>query len=116
MLKLTIKQIEDALRATGGFVSQTAKKLNCSQETIYKRVAASEHLKQVRHEIEESYLDLAESKLIKKMNEADLGALCFYLKCKGKHRGYVEKQQLEHSGDAQNPVVQKIEIEFIKAK
>lgn len=88
---LTIKQIETALRATGGFVSQTAKKLNVTQEAIYFRINKSDYLKQVKHEIDESYLDLAESKLMKKMNEEDLGALCFFLKCKGKGRGYIEK-------------------------
>jgi len=115
-MAISEKQVEAALRSSGGFISQTAKRLHRTPDAIYKRIQSSEYLKKIKFEIDDAYLDLAESKLIKKMNQEDLGALCFYLKCKGKHRGYVEKQQLEHSGDAQNPIIQKIEIEFIKAK
>lgn len=103
-MALTIKQIEAALTATGGFVSQTAKKLGVKPNAIYERLRKSPYLKQVKAEIEESFLDLAESKLIKKMNDEDLGAICFYLKCKGKSRGYIEKQQMELSGDEKKPV------------
>ena len=86
-MPLTIKQIEDGLRATGGFISQAAKQLGVTQQAISKRIKESEHLQAVRKEVDDSYLDLAESKLIKKINKEDLGAICFYLKCKGKHRG-----------------------------
>lgn len=105
---LSIKQIETALRATGGFVSQTAKKLNVTQEAIYFRINKSDYLKEVKREIDESYLDLAESKLIKKLNDEDLGALCFYLKCKGKGRGYIEKpieSKVELTASQEPPVI-----------
>jgi len=112
-MALTVDQIEKSLKAKGGFVSQVAKDLGVTASNIYARIDRSERLKKVKKEIDESYLDLAESKLVKKLNNGDLGALCFYLKCKGKKRGYIEKQQLEHSGDSDNPLVNKIEIEFI---
>ena len=93
----SIKQIEDALRATGGFVSQAAKKLGISQSAVSNRIAKSEELQRIRKEIDESYLDLAESKLIKKINNDDNGSIFFYLKCKGKHRGYVERQEVDQT-------------------
>ena len=98
-MALTIKQIEDALRATGGFISQAAKKLGVTQQAISKRIKESEKLQQIRVEIDESYLDLAESKLIKKINNDDNGSIFFYLKCKGKHRGYIERQENYNTGD-----------------
>ena len=93
-MALTIKQIEDGLRASGGFISQAAKKLGVTQQAISDRIRKSEQLQQARKEIDESYLDLAESKLVNKINKEDLGAICFYLKCKGKDRGYVERQEI----------------------
>src|SRR6056297_2049426 len=96
-MALTIDQIETALIKSGGFVSQTAKMLNVSGSNIYDRIKRSEYLQKRKREIDEKYLDLAESKLMSQINEENLGAICFYLKCKGKGRGYVEKQQVDHS-------------------
>lgn len=106
-MTLTEKQIENALRATGGFVSQTAKMLNVTHVAIYKRLERSTYLTQVREEIQDSQLDIAETRLIEKIDSGDLGAICFYLKCKGKGRGYVEKQTIVINGDAEKPVMVK---------
>ena len=94
--KFTEKQVEDALRATGGFITYAAKQLGCHYVTVLQYLKNSEYLRKVRHEIDMSYLDLTEVELIKKVKSGDLGAICFYLKCKGKNRGYVERY--EHGG------------------
>ena len=106
----TLKQCEDALRATGGFVSQAAKKLGIGQSALSNRIARNKELRDVQNNILESYLDLCESKLISKINKEDLGAICFYLKCKGKHRGYIEKAQFEVSQDRNKPLTWNINI------
>lgn len=91
--------IAEALRATGGFISQAAKKLNVSQPNISARVKKSEYLQQELEAIKSAYLDLAEHALITKLRSGDLGAICFYLKCQGKQRGYIERQDVNVSGD-----------------
>lgn len=48
-------------------------------------------------EISEVALDFAESKLLKLIDGMDTTATIFYLKTKGKRRGYVEKQEIEAS-------------------
>ena len=113
---LTIKQIDTGIRLTGGYLTMTAKKLGVTYNAIYARVQRSPQLQRTLEEIQESYLDLSEYSLMKKIKDEDLGAICFHLKCKGRGRGYIEKQQLEHSQDPENPIVQKIEVEFVKAK
>ena len=91
--KFTKKQIKDALEAAGGFVTKAAKMLNCECMTVYNYINRYDDIKEFKKSIDERYLDLAESKLIGLMNDSNLGALCFFLKCKGKSRGYYEKTQ-----------------------
>jgi len=91
----TVEQCAEAIRNAGGFITTAAKMLGMSQPALSKRIAQSETLRSVVEETREKYLDLAESKLIKAINNDAPWAICFYLKCKGKQRGYVEKQVIE---------------------
>jgi hypothetical protein len=102
--KVTIKQCEDALRACGGFVTHAAKMLGISSSTLSYRVSTSERLQRVVAETKAEHLDLAESTLLKKIKAEDLGAICFYLKCQGKERGYIERWQGEISGRDGGPI------------
>ena len=108
-MNLTVKQIETALRKNGGFVSRAAKSLNVTPQAIYLRMSRTLSIKKVFDEIQEKYLDLAESKLLGLINDGNLGAICFYLKCKGKKRGYIEALQLKGDSDSK-PQPIKIEI------
>ena len=104
-MALTNKQISDALRANGGFVTYAASALNVSYQAIYQRIKRSPELEQVLREVQESHLDLAENELIKKVRDGDLGALCFFLKCKGKKRGYIEKAATDESERKPLPII-----------
>ena len=90
-MALSIGEIDKALRATGGFTTYAAKKLNVTYQAIYARIQKSPQLQRTLLEIRESYLDLSEHKLIQKIRDEDLGAIIWYLKCQGKGRGYREK-------------------------
>jgi hypothetical protein len=93
--QLTEKQIIDALKAKGGFVSTASRALGVSTQALYKRINSNAKIKDALEEIRESHLDMAEMALLAKIKEKDLGAICFYLKCIGKKRGYIEKQQVD---------------------
>lgn len=101
----TIDQCEDAIRKAGGFISHAAKQLGISQPALSKRIGRSARLKQVLDDTREQYLDLAESKLLKKIQDEDLGAICFYLKCKGKERGYIERQIVDANINDKEPLI-----------
>jgi len=90
---LSLDAVEDALRATGGFESQAAKKLGVTHQAINKRIRNNKRLQVVKKDIEYALLDLAESKVIKAIQDEDRDMIKFYLKCKGKDRGYIEKPQ-----------------------
>lgn len=95
------KQIEVSLRKNGGFITQTAKDLGVTYQAIWLRINRNKKLKATYDEIKEGYLDFAESKLISQIKEGNLGAICFFLKCQGKSRGYVERQQIDASIDGE---------------
>jgi len=42
----------------------------------------------------EAVLDNVESKLLSKINDGDVTSLIFFLKTRGKKRGYVERQEI----------------------
>lgn len=112
-MSLTVQQIEDALRKSGGFVSKAALGLHVTPSNIYARIKRSPRLQEVKKQIDESYLDVAEHRLIKEINSGNLGAICFYLKCKGKKRGYIERQQVDtrHTGEINITNMTEAEIE-----
>jgi len=45
-------------------------------------------------EIEEQLIDYTENKLLTKIKSGNLTAMIFFLKCKGKHRGWIERQEV----------------------
>jgi hypothetical protein len=94
MPKVSDSQIEKALDATGGFVSKAAKKLNVTRQCVNNRVNKNPKLKEKLMDIRESHIDFAEDKLIEAIRNNNLAAIIFFLKCQGKGRGYIEKQEI----------------------
>ena len=100
--KISDKQIEEALRATGGFVTKAAKELGVTFQCLYRRINESEKLQEALKEIRETWIEIAEDQLLKKIREGDSAAIFFFLKCQAKHKGYVERQEV--SGVEGKPV------------
>jgi len=88
----------EALKKTLGIVTSAALKANVSRQTHYTWLENDpEYAKDVAS-IADLALDFAESQLHKQINNDDTTATIFYLKCRGKKRGYIERSELEHSG------------------
>lgn len=100
--KFTVAQVAKALRASLGVHSYAARRLCCSPSTIKSYVVGSKELQQVIDEVQEETLDLAEEKLHAKLKSGNMTAIIFYLKTKGKGRGYIERS--EHSGAGGGPI------------
>lgn len=90
---LTIKQIESAIKATGGMLSEAAEMLGCSHQNICVRISKSDYLQEVMRGYERAFVKLAESQIIKGIREGNQSSSMFYLKCKG---GYSEKRKEEN--------------------
>lgn len=108
--KRTIGEIETALRDSGGFIAKAAGRLGMAQSSLSERIQRGPRLQAVLAEIVEESLDTAEEQLMGLIRGGNLGAICFLLKCKGKSRGYIERQEIAHSV---GPGGSSIKIEFV---
>ena len=88
--KFSDAQIEAALRASGGIYTGAAVRLECAPNTIKNYVERSEDLQEIVRQVVEENLDMAETTLLTAIRDKSLTAVIFYLKTKGKHRGYSE--------------------------
>ena len=84
-----------ALEASLGVVTTACKKVDLPRSTFYKWIKEDAKFAEQAKDITNIALDFAESHLHKQIGDDNTAATIFYLKTKGKNRGYVEKQQIE---------------------
>jgi len=73
-----------------GNISVTCKTVGISRETFYRWLKEDPKFKAKIEEVDESNIDFAETTLLKNIREGKETSLIFYLKTKGKKRGYIE--------------------------
>lgn len=84
-----------AMEKSLGIVTTACKAVGISRDTHYRWMRDDEEYRQAIESIESMALDLAESKLHEQIVEGNTACIIFFLKTKGKRRGYVEKQEVE---------------------
>jgi hypothetical protein len=92
--RYTSEQIIAALQATNGLVSLAAKKLGCSPQTIYKRAKNVQIVRQAIDDSRDELVDHAELALRAAVLDKEAWAVALVLRTLGKHRGYVERQEI----------------------
>lgn len=80
-----------------GNVSNACKSVGIARETFYRWLKEDPEFKEKADEVDEANLDFAETVLLKNIRDGKETSLIFFLKTKGKHRGYVEKIEQEVS-------------------
>ena len=88
------KQILSALEQSLGVVSTACNKVGISRTTFYKYYQNDPEFKKQVDDIENYTLDFVESQIHKQINEGSTAATIFYLKTKGKKRGYIERHEI----------------------
>jgi len=106
--KFTLKKqaMLEALEASMGVVSTACQLVEISRRTHYDWLAKDEAYKKAVAEIENVALDFAESKLFKNIEKAKEASIFFYLKTKGKKRGYIERQEIKMDGSIESKVIE----------
>lgn len=88
------KQVLDALEKTLGVISPACKMVGISRQTFYNWLKDDESFQLKFDEINQAQIDFVESKLFENINNNDTTSAIFYLKTKGKDRGYVERKEI----------------------
>lgn len=90
---ITKKQMIEALEKCLGVVTSACKSVGISRETHYRYLREDEEYNKAVKDIENIALDFAESKLHEQIKDGSTAATIFYLKTKGKNRGYIERTE-----------------------
>jgi hypothetical protein len=85
--------LETLLKSYGN-VSDACRMANISRNQFYNYTRTDEVFKEKVEELQESLIDKAETALYKQIESQNITAIIFFLKTKGKSRGYVER--VEH--------------------
>ena len=98
--QLKKEQLLIGLEKSLGIVSTACQSIGISRTTYYKYYNEDEDFKRSVDSVSDIALDCAESQLFELIKAKNVTAIIFYLKTKGKNRGYIEKQ--ENSNNSNN--------------
>jgi len=83
----------DNLKASGGIICVACESTGINRSTYYRWRESDKEFADAVDEVMDAQVDFVESKLMELINAHDTTATIFYLKTKGKKRGWTEKQQ-----------------------
>ena len=107
--QLKKEQLLQALTKSLGIVSTACASVGMSRTTYYKYYNEDKDFKTLVDDISDIAIDFAESQLFELIKGGNITAVIFYLKTKGKKRGYVEKQELDLGNNFPNNIT----VEFV---
>jgi hypothetical protein len=107
-----------AIKLCKGNISNAAKMIKMCRRTHYKYCYEDSLYLERSEDITEFVIDHVEDKLMNKINTGDTTAMIFWLKCKGKKRGWIEKSEIDHTtkGDSLNKVLNNMTDEELEQK
>ncbi|QDP53313.1 MAG: hypothetical protein Tp166DCM644871_16 [Prokaryotic dsDNA virus sp.] len=101
------KRLLQSLENHLGIVSAACKECGLSRTTYYDYYKKDKKFRAAVDELADVALDFAETSLFKQIKDGNPTSTIFYLKTKGRNkRGYVEKQEVEHSGGVESTLIQ----------
>ena len=109
----------EALEKSLGIVTSACKSVGISRNTHYTWLKQDDIYKEAVEDIENIALDFAESQLHKQIKRGNTAGTIFYLKTKGKKRGYIERMETENTNknlDLSNLTDEELEERLKQAK
>jgi hypothetical protein len=92
------KAMLEALEKSLGVVTSACKAVGIGRTTHYLWMDNDPEYRRAVNDLENVAIDFAESQLHQQIKGGNPTATIFYLKTKGKKRGYVERQEIAHEG------------------
>lgn len=89
------KQMIDAMEKSLGIVTIACRNVGIHRSTFYDWMNNDPEFKKLVDDVSEITLDFAESELHKQIRDGSTAATIFYLKTKGKKRGFIERSEID---------------------
>ena len=88
------KAMIEALEKSLGVVTTACKTVGIARQTHYEWYREDAEYKKAVDDVADIAIDFAESQLHKQIQNGEVSSTIFYLKTKGKKRGYVERTEI----------------------
>jgi len=102
------KRFLEELQKSKGIIFPAVQAVGINRQTFYNYYNQDEDFRRDVDEIKETTIDFVESKLLKEISEGNMTGIIFYLKCKGRDRGYIERVE-----NNTNMTIDAIKIKYI---
>lgn len=104
--KLNKKRMLEALEKSLGIVTSAAKIAGIHRAQHYEWINIDPEYKKAVDDLSDMTLDFAESQLHKQIKDGNTTATIFYLKTKGKKRGYIERTEVVHETGIESAIIE----------
>jgi hypothetical protein len=104
--KLNKKRMLDALEKSLGIVTTAAKATDIPRSVHYEWMQKDQQYREAVEALADMTLDFAESQLHRQIKDGNTTATIFYLKTKGKKRGYVERTEVVHETGIESAIIE----------
>jgi len=92
--KAALARLLHALQEHQGLMAPAAAAAGITYQTARRYAQQHPEVRAAQEDARERLIDVAEGKLQELIRQGNLGAICFYLKCQAKHRGWVERGEI----------------------
>jgi len=104
-----------ALENSMGIVTTACKEVGISRDRFYAYYKTDENFRQSINDINDIQLDFVESQLLKNIAKGDRASIMFYMKHKGKKRGYTDSVDITTNGKSLDTNIRVIFIDGNKS-
>lgn len=94
--KFNLDSFREASKDSAGILSLIASRLGVSRRSIYEWTVKKPEVQKIIQEEREKMLDVAENQLFKNVTAGEEWAIKYFLSTRGRERGYIIKQEVEH--------------------
>ena len=98
------KEFLELLKKNSGNIRKTCEEYGIPRQYFYSWMKDAEFSQSVK-DIEDDVFDMVEEKLIELIKKGEYRAIEFYLKTKGKNKGYATNNEVEVAGGAVTKII-----------